>query len=165
MDLANVKASDWEIACIAQLGGAKTAGAGVFWFDLRSRSKKIRDVFTLSAAGVGAGGSLGGASGPGRNMQPSYTKIPCKKEFSIRDLDQSLGRITQASVALSIGYSLTYISATTLDGDLFTSVDVSGISIGVALGAFCFAGMWRSNMLALRSINEANRRRAIGLGV
>jgi hypothetical protein len=59
MDPAEIKADDWQIAGIAQVGGAALkVGAGVFWFQLKSDVARLSDTFMLTAAGIGAGGSL-----------------------------------------------------------------------------------------------------------
>jgi len=142
------RVNDWQVAGVAQVGGAAVVGGGVFWFDFRSSAARVQhEMFMFIAFGLGAGGSIGGAS-----MTPgSPNEITCDQPFSVYDLDMSPGRVTIAAAGLIAGYGLAYISAFNLSGPLFTSQDVSGWAAGVSLNAMTTVGYWRSMTLGARA--------------
>jgi hypothetical protein len=157
----NSKVADWKICGIAQVGGAGGLGAGIWWFELKSDSLGLREPVMFLGAGVGVGGSIGGASGPDLsdlgNAKPAYADLTCDRAFSVGDLDMSAGRITSAGVGLAVGYGLVYISAFNLNGSMFYSQSVGGLTVGVGAGAIATIGYWRSMTIAGQDANRAGR--------
>ena len=92
-----VAASDWETQGVAQVGGAAGLGGAMYLFVFRSRSADCRALFVFIGAGVGLGGSVGGASVPSpsdilQNVSPyMWTSIPCTRAFAATDLDVCYG--------------------------------------------------------------------------
>lgn len=141
------KAGDWEACGIASMGGAAGGGAGVYFFEFRSKKADCRASFILTAGGVGAGGSLGGAVAPSpvdvaKNRMPElFSALKCLRSFSCDYLDWSYGGLYGVGVAGAYGYSMAKISAG-LFPRLFLDQDVSGWSIGVGITAVSFRGTW-----------------------
>ena len=157
----NDKASDWQVAGIAQVGGAAGLGAGVWWFEFFSQAVNTREPFMFIGAGIGAGGSIGGASAPDLtdlgNAKPAYSQLACARPFSVSDLDMSIGRLTSAGAGIGPGYGLLYISGLNTDGALFSSQSVSGWTIGVGATAIAVIGYWRSTTIAGAEANNSAR--------
>jgi hypothetical protein len=53
--------SRWEMAIVAQVGGAAIVGAGAFFLSFRSPDLPVRPNFLAVAGGIGLGGSIGSA--------------------------------------------------------------------------------------------------------
>src|SRR5438105_2989460 len=65
-DFLDQRAADWQIANVAQVGGADVFGAGAWLFLLKSESVRVELNYALMSIGVGGGGwySLSGLSAP-----------------------------------------------------------------------------------------------------
>jgi len=147
----------WDVASLCQVGGAGGVGGGVFFFNFRSGS--LVETFLFVAAGLGVGGSVGGASLPDFHTgRISYSPLTVRRAFSVYDLDMSPGTLTSAGVGLAEGYTLLRISAFNLGGILFEPSDCSGWSAGVALGLYGMAGYWRSLSVGTAAMDEQMRR-------
>jgi len=139
------KVTDWEVAGVAQVGGAATLGGGAWMFEFKSTLAAVKQAFVFVGAGLGVGGSVGGASAPDFSAgTPSYTAITCDRAFSVDDLSGSAGRLTTAGAGLAVGYGVTIISAFNLRGSMFSSQECYGISIGVGAGAMTTVGYWHT---------------------
>ena len=55
------KSSRWQMAVVAQMGGAAGLGAGVFFLQFKSADIPTKPVFVAVAGGVGVGGSVSSA--------------------------------------------------------------------------------------------------------
>ncbi len=156
----NLSVSDWEVASIVQMGGAAGPGAGLYFFEFRSKNANFRGQFIFTGGGIGAGGSIGGASAPSpadvfRNKAYSpFAKLDCDQSFTANDLDKSAGRISSIGASGAYGYSFTYITALknpylaaltlTIFGDtLFHAQSVGGFGVGVGAGVNVFGGVWK----------------------
>lgn len=139
---------DWEICGVAQMGGVVGVGAGVWWFMMRSRVANSQGKLILTAAGIGAGGSMGGGTAPSPgdviyNRQPDlWTRVPCMRPFSLDDMNWTYGAVTMASAGAAYGYSITRITAG-FGIQLFRSVSVGGWGTGVGLVGGMFPGVWK----------------------
>ncbi|MBY6049775.1 hypothetical protein KUV47_20285 [Vannielia litorea] len=139
----NIKAADWRVAGLAQIGGAAAVGGGVWTFEMRSATANHRGTYTFTGYGLGVGGSLGGASMPDFSTGGlSYTDLECERAFSADDLHGSAGRLTTAGAGLSVGYGVTIITAFNWGGYMFSSQECFGGTIGVGASAITTAGMW-----------------------
>jgi hypothetical protein len=158
MDLA-LAVKDWEVAGVAQVGGAAVVGAGAWWFEFRSPSKKLRELFMFVGAGLGGGGSIGGATAgidfESQGLQ--YTAIVCERAFSVSDLDMSAGRLTVLGAGLAIGYGYIGITAFNRSGFLFSSQDLHGLTVGVGVSGMTTVGYWRSATIAGREASKVSR--------
>jgi hypothetical protein len=151
----SMKVSDWQFAGVVTMGGAGGIGAGVFWFEFFSQRAAVREVFYLAAAGLGLGGSLGGASPVTRRGTVDYSPISCIRPFSVNDLDNSSGAIGSGGVALVVGIGYTFISALNREGLMFQRNGGVGINLGGAgAGVFEMMGTWRSSTLAAREASQ-----------
>jgi hypothetical protein len=151
----STKANDWEVAGVAQVGGAAAVGGGVWWLEFRSSAAGMKETFMFGGLGIGVGGSVGGASAPDfSTAQPSYSPLACERAFSIHDLNYSAGRLTTAGAGLAVGYGLVYVSAFNFDGALFSSQSCHGFTVGVGASAITTVGMWRSMTLAARDASS-----------
>ncbi len=137
--------TDWEVAGVAQVGGAATVGGGVWMFEFKSTLAAVKQPFIFVGGGLGLGGSMGGASAPDMSSgTPSYTALTCDRAFSINDLSGSAGRLTTAGAGLSVGYGVTIITAFNWGGSMFSSQECYGISIGVGASAITMVGYWHT---------------------
>jgi hypothetical protein len=140
--------NDWQAVGVAQVGGARIVGGGIYCFEFRSLSADFRGKYLFLGAGVGAGGSLGGGSAPGpgdfiTNSKPDlWSKIKCKRPFSGDDLDLAYAALSTLAVEGAYGYALTGISAGLID-PLFDSQDVSGWGTGVGVIGAILVGVWK----------------------
>jgi len=138
-----IHADDWKVAGAAQVGGAAVVGGGVWTFIMQSAKANFSGMFTFTGYGLGAGGSLGGASMPDwQSGGLSWTELECERAFSANDLDGSAGRLTTAGAGLSVGYGVTIITAFNWGGYMFSSQECFGGTIGVGASAITTAGMW-----------------------
>ncbi len=145
----SISTRDWQVAPLAQVGGAAILGGGIFWFEFVSPSKSIREQFAFTAIAFGVGGSVGGA-----NLTPgSPTPITVDDNFSVYDLNNSAGRLTVAGASLAVGYGSAIISAYNWGGSLFSSQEVGGWSAGVGAAAFTTIGMWHSMTLTAKALS------------
>ncbi len=139
------RATDWGVAGVAQVGGAATVGGGLWMFEFKSVLAAARQPFVFIGAGLGLGGSMGGASAPDMSAgTPSYTSIACDRPFSVDDLSGSAGRLTTAGAGLALGYGVTIVTAFNWGGSMFSSQECYGISIGVGASAITMVGYWRA---------------------
>jgi hypothetical protein len=145
-------ADDWSASGIMQVGGAATAGAGIWLFQFKSVDADYCGIFMFIGAGLGAGGSIGGVSLPDlSHIKPDPTKsvyawsdLDCDTQFSARDLNWAPGRLTTGSVSMVVGYGVTYISAKNLPfTSLFLSQSVGGWGAGVGAVAMTTVGFWK----------------------
>lgn len=156
----NLSVSDWEATSVVQMGGAAGGGGGLYFFEFRSKNADFRGQFVFVGGGVGAGGSVGGASAPSpadiyrnKGYNP-FTKLDCDQAFTANDLDKSVGRISSMGASGAYGYSITCITALknpyfaaltlTLFGDsMFHSQNVGGFGVGVGANVTIFGGVWK----------------------
>ncbi|MEP7076032.1 MAG: hypothetical protein ABI878_09485 [Acidobacteriota bacterium] len=140
----SVLASDWEVSTICQIGGANIIGAGVWFVKFRSKWASVDEPFNFSGGLFGYGGSIGGATAPNFRTpgQLSYSKIKCQRSFSINDLDGTLGRITNFSASVMVGYSIVLVSAYNLSGSLFYSQWANGWGTGFGAMGVTGVGTW-----------------------
>lgn len=138
-------ATDWEFAGLAQLGGAAGVGGGANAFFFRSASAGVNEMVLFLGGGIGAGGSLGGSGAPDFDTgRMSYSPIECTQAFSLHDLHNSSGRVSNGGVACAVGYGATYISAGWGDNILFEHQGGLGLSAGgFGLSATMFFGVWQ----------------------
>ncbi|MBT0957505.1 hypothetical protein IV417_08905 [Alphaproteobacteria bacterium KMM 3653] len=142
-----IKADDWKVAGAAQVGGAAVVGGGVWTFIFQSAHAHFSGMYTFTGFGLGAGGSMGGASMPDFSSGGlSWTNLECDRSFSADDLDGSAGRLTTAGAGLAVGYGVAIVSAFNWGGSMFSSQECFGGSIGVGASAITMAGAW--NMLS-----------------
>ncbi|HWD00598.1 MAG TPA: hypothetical protein VG456_27765 [Candidatus Sulfopaludibacter sp.] len=140
----STKASDWKVAGAASLGGGAILGAGAWTFMLQSRHANYSGFFVFLGAGLGAGGSLNGASAPNlRTGHLNWSDIHCESAFSAEDLNLSMGRLTTGSAGLAVGYGLCYLTAFSFSQIWFESQSCNGLSVGVGAVAATTAGMWK----------------------
>jgi len=140
----STQASDWQVAGAAQVGAAAGVGGGGWMFVFQSRAANYSASFLFAGFGLGAGGSMGGASMPDLSSGGmSWSSIRCDQAFSGEDLNYSAGRLTTAGAGLAVGYGFVYISAFNWSGSLFSSQSVGGFSIGVGASAITTAGVWK----------------------
>ena len=144
--LENTKTRDWEMSSLAQVGGAALVGGGVLFFCFRNPYLKNGVPVLFSGGGIGLGGSFGGASIDEvyRDLNDenilkklSFSSLDVKRPFSLADLHNSVGTVSQVAAGLAIGGSLMTVTAGNLSGPLFDS-----FSIGVALLIGSFVGVW-----------------------
>jgi hypothetical protein len=141
------KGDDWEACGIAQVGVGAGAAGGVYFFDFRSKKADCHAHFILTAAGLGGGGSLGGAVAPSpldviKNRVPElFSPLKCLRPFACDDLDWSSGAILSVGAGAMVGYSLAQISAGAVP-QLFEHQDVSGWGIGMGATGVSLVGMW-----------------------
>ena len=135
------RVSDWQLTHIAQVGGASTVGAGVYFFELKSQEADVRKPFAFGGAGLGMGGSMGGGTLDG---------APCEMleciSFSALDLHGCYGLVAGGGVALGAGAGAAVFSALRTRNDgveeaLFLAAEAGGMS-GVALGGSSLVGRW-----------------------
>jgi len=160
-----VKASDWEIASIRQIGGADITGAGIWFFKIRSKYVGIDEPFNYVGVLGGYGGSIGGASlpSPTSPRQMSYSRIQCLQRFSLDDLDGSFGRITNMSASVIAGYSLLCVSAYTFSGSLFVSQWCNGFGAGFGAIGVTSMGTW-THMDPARAAAQAQAVTGVPMG-
>jgi len=138
------KATDWEVAGVAQVGGAATVGGGLWMFEFKSSLAGMKVPFLFIGAGLGLGGSIGGASAPDMSSgQPSYTALRCDRAFGVDDLSGSAGRLTTAGAGMAVGYGVVIITAFNFRGPMFASQECYGFTIGVGASAMTTVGMWQ----------------------
>jgi hypothetical protein len=139
----STRATDWEASGIAQVGGGAGPAAGYFLFSFRSREADILANFVFSGAGIGLGGSAGGASAPDfETGDISWSSITCTNSFSANDLHNCFGRLTTAGAGFAIGYGVACITAGGWTRTLFESQNMWGMSIGVGAGGLSCLGFW-----------------------
>ncbi len=138
------QASDWKVSGVAQVGGAAAVGGGAWTLIFKSDSADYAAMFAFLGGGLGAGGSVGGASMPDfSNGGLSWTHIECDEAFSAADLNWSAGRLTTAGAGLAVGYGVIIISAFDWGGPMFSSQECFGGSIGVGASAMTTVGVWK----------------------
>lgn len=141
---ADTPAQDWKVAGQVSLGGASYVGAGGWVFLFQSDEAQHSESFVLYGAGIGLGGSMGGASLPdspsGGN---AWTRLRCHRPFSADDLHNARGEIINTSAGLALGLGLTRLTGSTWDQSLFDSEPFMSANAGVALGGFAMVGIWR----------------------
>lgn len=138
-----IKANDWKVAGAAQVGGGAGPAAGVWTFVFQSEQAQFSGMYAYGGFGLGAGGSVGGASAPDlRTGGLSWTQLECEKNFSADDLDGAGGRLTTAGAGLAVGYGAAIITAFGWNGFFFSSQECFGFSIGVGASAVTTAGRW-----------------------
>ncbi len=141
-------ANDWQAVGIAQAGGARFVGAGIYCFEFRSLSANFRGKYLFVGAGVGLGGSLGGGAGPSpidfisNNVPDMWTPLACIRPFSGDDLNIKYAVLSTLGAAGSYGYYLTEITAGWSD-QLFRSENVSGWGTGVGGIGAMLVGIWK----------------------
>ena len=145
----STRANDWQCVGVAQAGAVAGVGAGVYFFEFRSRNADFRGVYNLYAAGIGLGGSLGGATAPSpsdilHNRNPDlWSNIRAETPFSANDLHLSYGNYRSIGAGAGIGYSLVRLSGQSLFTDWFVGQDVSGWGIGgISAGVVALGGLW-----------------------
>lgn len=135
------RVSDWQLTHIAQVGGASTVGAGVYFFQLRSEEANVNKAFAFGGAGLGLGGSMGGGTLDGS---------PCEMleciSFSALDLHGCYGLVAGGGIGLAVGAGAAVFTAlrTRPDGQeevLFLAAEAGGAA-GVALGGSSLIGRW-----------------------
>ena len=137
------RATDWKIAGLAQIGGAAVVGAGIWTFVLQSAHANFSGTYTFTGYGLGAGGSVGGASVPDLSTGGlSWTSLECDRAFHADDMDGCMGRLTTAGAGLAVGAGVVIVSAFNWGGSMFSSQECFGASIGVGASAMTTAGMW-----------------------
>jgi len=140
----SAKAWDWKVAGAANVGGAVSVGAGVWTFVFQSESAQFSGMYYFVGAGIGAGGSLGGASMPDWSSGGlAWTELECDRAFSADDLHNSAGRLTTAGAGLAVGGGVVILTAFNLRGSMFSSQNCWGGSIGVGASAMTTVGAWR----------------------
>jgi hypothetical protein len=133
------KAADWQALSIVTMGGAAGVGAEVIFFQFRSKEADYEGTYLFLGAGLGAGGSLGGAIAPspsdfangGHNIN-LWSDIKSKKPFSGDDLDATYLAVDSASFAGAYGYSVMLITAGTFT-KYFSMQNVGGWGVGVGV--------------------------------
>jgi hypothetical protein len=146
---ASIQANDWQCVGVAQAGAVAGVGAGVYFFEFRSRNADFRGAFNLFGAGIGLGGSLGGATAPSpsdviHNRNPDlFTSLRADRPFSANNLHLSYANYRSIGASAAVGYSIVRISAASLWNNWFTGQDVSGWGIGgISAGAVALGGLW-----------------------
>jgi hypothetical protein len=139
------KEADWQVKMGVSIGAALVFGGGAFFFKFFSPTvDSNRSVLTvLIAFGPGAGGNL--SAWPLFGIVPdTWTDIPAKRPFCVRDLDEATG--TLASVDVGVGVSVgiwglrIFRSAT--DELCNFNADL-GLSGGMGAGVFGFTGQFK----------------------
>jgi hypothetical protein len=145
----DVKASDWEVTSIAQVGGVVGVGGGIYCFDFKSRDANHHGTFIFTGGALGLGGSMGGAVAPSPSDFMSnngsinlYSRIRCSRPFSSDDLNHSYGALSVLGVNATYGYGLMGISSG-LISENFRDADVSGWGVGVGLVGAIMIGVWQ----------------------
>ena len=151
----HTQATDWEFACICQIGGAAGLGGGAFMFDFKSESAEVHEEVFFFGGGIGVGGSVGGAFAPDLSTgRVSFSPITCENPFSLNNLHNCIARITSLGASLAVGAGIMYISA----GNYFNGQGGFGLSVGgVGLAGFTFMGIWEVGRLAIRSSHDEER--------
>lgn len=145
---SHVKADDWEVCSVAQVGAAGGLAAGLYLYRFRSKKADFLGDYLFVGGGGGAGGSMGGGSGPSpvdvaRNRLPNlWTSITCHREFSGDDLNWAYASLSTLAAAGAYGYALTAIRAGAID-TLFKGVNVSGWGTGVGVIGATMVGVWK----------------------
>lgn len=139
----NTKASDWEVLGFCQVGGAAVLGAAVWFFNFRSKTANVDEIFNLSAGLGGVGGSIGGSTLPDLAGNLVYTPVTCAQPFSLYDLNGAAGMVGNAGVSFAVGYSAILIAASKLavGGALFHQ-EAHGFSAGVGASVVWGFGVW-----------------------
>lgn len=148
------QADDWMAVGICQVGGGAFAAGGIWLFQFQSyNAGQYSAYFIYTGLGLGAGGSIGGASLPSlgdmlangpdaNNMQ--WSNLTCENPFSANDLNWAAGRVSLASLSAIVGYSILYISAGKFPStSLFLSQSCNGWGTGVGLAAMTTVGVWK----------------------
>jgi hypothetical protein len=157
------QADDWKVTGICQIGGGALVGGGMWLFRFQSfdAGREAHD-FMFIGAGIGYGGSIGGASiplgpiikqamdqifglRPDKTHSPlSWSELNCDSAFSADDLNYAPGRVTTGGAGLAVTYSLLYISAKNLPfRSLFRSEPCGGWSTGVGASVITTVGFWK----------------------
>src|SRR5687768_13093092 len=131
----STKASDWQVAAFAQVGGGEVAAGGMFWFKFRSETAGVNEPLVFLGLGVGLGGSAGGGPVPD-NGDIGYSPIRCLRDFSIHDLHRSLGSVASAGAGVGVGVGVLAASAFDTGGGYFDDTVSCGLSSGggISLG-------------------------------
>lgn len=144
----DTKANDWEVATVTALsGGGAGINIGGWLFVFRSKTAVAKEAVIFGGYGLGAGLRYKGADVKGAGtvsiLPNSFADIPCTRQFSLHDLDCAGGRVTEATASFMGGYGLTIITAFDLDYPMFESVNLWGVTSGVALSMSTNAGFWK----------------------
>ena len=123
---------------------------------MRVQGKSI--IVTGSGGGIGAGGSVGGASSPHISTgEIPYSPITCINPFSMRDLHNSVGSIVSGGLSTIVGLSYTLIAATSLDTAYFERQGGLSGSLGVGIGGTAFVGIWKVGRICALGARERGR--------
>lgn len=157
-------ADDWEMAFIGAVAGARTAGAGMFFTAFRSPKLGVKEVFYLTASGLGMGGNASGAD-PESVKELQFSKIDVRQPFSVRMIHLAAGLIVSAGIGLPMAVSANVGFARVnagREGTIFFEHGTGfGASLGSGTGVIAFAGIWYSHRL---NNNSANPLSAYGDG-
>ena len=154
----DTRASDWEFAGICQVGGAAGVGGGGFMFMFQSETAGERQDVFFFGGGIGAGGSIGGASSPHISTgEIPYSPITCINPFSMRDLHNSVGSIVSGGLSTIVGLSYTLIAATSLDTAYFERQGGLSGSLGVGIGGTAFVGIWKVGRISATGVRARGR--------
>lgn len=154
----DIKVSDWEFAGIGSVGASVGLAGGGWVFSFRSKSANCWGDFVMLGVGVGTPGVSVEVSLPSfSEADLSWSKITCKRAFSLSELAWLEGEILSGGVSvLGLGYSRLYASAGLFHRALFSMAvndgysvigekvkDVKGLKVkGVNAGAVAATGTW-----------------------
>lgn len=149
-----IRAADWKVSTLVQVGGAAVIGGGGWWFQFQSEKADHSGLYAFFGYGLGIGGSVNGGTLPDfRSGGLRWANLECNSAFSSDDLNYSAGRLTTCGAEFAVGYGVTIITAFKLTGVFFTSQNCWWYgdrrdawqpgTIGVGASAITTFGMWK----------------------
>jgi hypothetical protein len=138
-----IRASDWKVCIIGDIGVGVIVAGGIFWMGFYSPSVSTSHAvrFRFAGAGFGLGGNISSFALPGV-IPDVWTDIPCDQSFNVWDLNGAAGAIGNAGVGVGLSAGVTNMKANKGSNVFFDFDGDLGLSGGFGAGISGLAGTY-----------------------
>lgn len=143
---ATTIAWDWEALGFYRTAAGFGFGAGVWFFNFRSRQAGIDKNVIYTGKGAGLTGNFFGIVIPDDLGQIAHTPLYCPQPgFSLNDLDGSQGELLMLGLSAIVGKCSYQISANKSGNRLFYKqiCQIYEATAGIAINFFDTTGIWK----------------------